>query len=95
MEIKFCTSKEEWDSRLVSHSEHAPFTQSWAWGEILLAEGKKVERLAVIEGGEVIAQAQVVYNNSSFGWRYAFCPKGPVISRKSKVESYVNCLCST
>ncbi len=78
MEIKIITDQKQWNEWLVANSETASFTQSWAWGEILLAEGKKVERLAVVEKGNVIAQAQVVYSSIMFGWQYSFCPKGPV-----------------
>lgn len=55
----------------------APFAQSWQWGDILIAEGKKVERLAVEKDGAVVALAQVVYMPLVLGWRYAFCSKGP------------------
>ncbi len=43
----------------------------------MLAEGKQVERLAVVEEEQVVAQAQVVYGLLPFGWQYAACPKGP------------------
>jgi lipid II:glycine glycyltransferase (peptidoglycan interpeptide bridge formation enzyme) len=55
------------------------FAQSWGWGDILIAEGKRVERLSVVENGQVIMNAQVVYSPLPFGWQYAFCPKGPAV----------------
>ncbi len=54
------------------------FPQAWEWGDILITEGKLVERLRVVEGGVTLAQLQVVYSSLPFGWQYAFCPKGPV-----------------
>ena len=86
MGVKICTNQEAWDSWFASHGSEAPFTQSWEWGEILIAEGKEVERLAVYDGEEVVAQAQVVYSKLPFGWRYAFCPKGPVVSERLKTK---------
>ncbi len=79
MKIINIANPEQWDNWLKNNSQHNPFTQSWAWGDILLAEGKNVERLAVVEGEQVLAQAQIVYSNLPFGWQYAFCPQGPVI----------------
>lgn len=86
MEIKNIADKYQWDNWFVQHATITPFTQSWAWGDILIAEGKKVERLAVVESGQVVAQAQVVYTRILFGWQYAFCPKGPIVeSSKSEI----------
>lgn len=76
MEIKIITDKEKWNDPSL------PFTQSWEWGEVLIAEGKEVERLAVFEGEEILARAQVIYQDLPFGWKYAFCPKGPVMKQQ-------------
>ena len=50
----------------------APFAQSWQWGDILIAEGKQVDRLAVEKDGEIVTVAQVIYMPLILGWRYAF-----------------------
>jgi lipid II:glycine glycyltransferase (peptidoglycan interpeptide bridge formation enzyme) len=55
------------------------FTQSSAWGSLLVQEGKVVERLGVFKEDRLILTAQVVYNSLPFGLRYAFCPQGPVL----------------
>lgn len=81
MKIVNIDNQEQWDEWLKTNSQYNSFAQSWAWGDILLAEGKQVERLAVVEGERVLAQAQVVYSSLPFGWQYAFCPCGPVMSR--------------
>lgn len=62
----------------ISRRLNASFAQSWQWGEIMITEGKEVERLVVKNDGEEVAVAQVVYLPLVFGWWYAFCPKGPV-----------------
>ncbi len=86
MKILNIANQDQWDGWLKNNSQHNPFTQSWAWGDILLAEGKKVERLAVVDGEKVLAQAQVVYSDLPLGWQYAFCPKGPVFE-KSEIRN--------
>jgi len=83
MKVKIVKNQENWDGWLNKTSQFSVFPQSFAWGDILIAEGKKVERLAVVEGDEVLLQAQVVYSKLPFGMKYAFCPKGPVIKSKT------------
>ena len=80
MKILSVTDQQQWDVWLKNNSQHSFFTQSWAWGDILLAEGKRIERLAVVDGEKVLGQAQVVYSQLPFGWQYAFCPGGPVMN---------------
>lgn len=87
MEIKNINNQKQWDQWLVDNASAGNFTQSWAWGDVLIAEGKKVERLAVVEGGAVLAQVQVVYNQVFFGWQYVFCSQGPIISSQFAVHS--------
>ncbi len=77
MKILNTDNQEQWDAWLKTKSQYNSFAQSWAWGDILAAEGKKVERLAVVDGEQVLAQAQIVYSALLFGWQYAACPKGP------------------
>ena len=81
MNIINIANQEQWDVWLKTNSQHNSFAQSWAWGDVLLAEGKKVERLAVVDGEQVLAQAQIVYSKIIFGWQYAACPKGPVVGK--------------
>jgi lipid II:glycine glycyltransferase (peptidoglycan interpeptide bridge formation enzyme) len=67
------------DSWLKDNTDRPPFSQSFEWEEILSREGKGVERLTVVDGEEPVAMALVEYHKLPFGWRYAFCPKGPVV----------------
>ena len=76
MEVKIIQNSNQWNE--AASRFHASFPQSWQWGEILRAEGKDVEFLAIENNGEVVMQTQVSFSNLPFGWKYAFCPKGPV-----------------
>ncbi len=78
MEVKKIQNNDSWDEWLVENSCFSSFSQSSRWGKILENEGKKVERLAVLDGEEIKAECQVVYSDLFFGLKYAFCPKGPV-----------------
>ena len=84
MEIQIIQDQKQWDDWLITNSDSSSFTQSWAWGDVLIAEEKKVERLAVVEGKAVLAQVQVVYNQVFFGWQYAFCPQGPTFDEERR-----------
>jgi len=80
MKVEVIDNQVKWDDWIKANSKYNSFAQSWDWGDILLSEGKKVERLAVVDGDKTVAQAQVVYNKLPFGWEYGFCPKGPAIT---------------
>lgn len=89
MEINSVVNQEQGDAWLKKNSAGPSFLQSWAWGEILRAEGKPVERLAIIDNGQTVAQAQVVYERiPGLGWQYAFCPAGPAAANESGVMNY-------
>lgn len=77
IEKKFETA----NSWLMQNTARAPFCQSFEWEEILSREGKDVERLTIVENDEAVAMALVEYHKLPFGWRYAFCPKGPIVKK--------------
>jgi len=84
MEVKIVKNQENWDDWLNKTSQFSAFPQSWAWGDILIVEGKKVERLAIIdENDEILAQAQVIYSNLPLGMKYAYAPKAPLFRLKT------------
>lgn len=89
MEIKSIIKQADWDSWLQKACLCASFAQSWAWGEILRSEGRSIERLALVDGERILMAAQVVYQDLSSSWRYAFCPSGPVIDKPAN-QSLVN-----
>ena len=76
MQVKTIQNLDEWNK--VASRLNIPFAQSWQWGDILITEGKNVERLTIEKDGAVVTAAQVVYLSLIFGWHYVFCPKGPV-----------------
>lgn len=81
MEIKAINNQNDWDNWLKLNCNHNPFSQSWDWGNILLSEGKNVERLAIFEGEQILSQTLVMSNKLFFGLKYAFSPHGPVVSQ--------------
>ena len=87
MVIEVIKNQEQWNVWLLSSSQPASFLQSWEWGDILLSEGKIVERLQVVEGGVVRAQAQIVFTQLPFGWQYGFCPGGPGVNVKCQMSN--------
>jgi len=87
MEIIKADNQANWDNWVIKETRLAPFPQSWEWGDILVSEDKKIERLAVIEGGATLAQAFVLYAELPLGTRYAFCPKGPIIAQSALSQS--------
>lgn len=82
MQIQPITDKNLWNSWLLSATApFNPFTQSWQWGEVLVAEGKNIERLGIFKDKNLAAIAQIIYQKAG-NWLYAFCPQGPNIDRK-------------
>lgn len=84
MQVRLATDYRRWDEWLIAQTKYSPFAQSSAWGDILIAEGRKrVERLEIWDGEACLAEAQCVFTDLPFGLRYAFCAKGPVMSKKT------------
>lgn len=79
MEIRIIKSQAEWGL-------DQPFTQTWSWGEVLSREKQVVERLAILEKGQIRARAQIVYRPLFLGWRYVFCPQGPVMEKETEAK---------
>ena len=77
MQVKIIKNQAEWSL------EH-PFAQTWSWGEVLGREKQIVERLAILESEQIVARAQIIYKPLFLGWRYAFCPQGPIIEEEIK-----------
>lgn len=75
-QIRQIKEKKLWDGLILTGK--TSFAQSWDWGELLVAEGKNILRLVVEEDGQNLLVVQVVLMNLPFGWKYAFCPKGPI-----------------
>lgn len=85
MEIQIADNKSVWDNFLLKNK--AVFTQSWDWGSVLLSEGKKIERLLVLDSSEIIAAVLVIYNFFPFGIKYVYSSWGPVFASGSESKS--------
>lgn len=74
--LREITDKKEWDE-LYSQAPVASgkFLQSWAWGELQLALGRKIFRFA--DSG---AFSLVIELPLPLGRKYWFCPKGPIVN---------------
>ena len=64
---------------LAGSSEGSGFMQSWEWSEFKEAEGARVERLGIFEGGALIGGAIVYRVATSLGVSPLAMPHGPVL----------------
>ena len=69
--------KKEWNDFIVAQG--GSFLQSWEWGEVMEADGRKIWRLAVQEdGGKILMAALAVKYDLPFKKCYLYVPRGPV-----------------
>ncbi|HAH30967.1 MAG TPA: methicillin resistance protein [Elusimicrobia bacterium] len=66
-------------NELVRSSEGTGFMQSWEWSEFKEAEGTRVERLGIFDGGSLIAGAIVYRVETSLGISPLTIPHGPLL----------------
>lgn len=81
MDIRLATpaDKETWDNFVIQNSPSS-FLQSWAWGEVLSADGRAPRRLMAQEGGEVRGLALAGLLQATRFFRYVYVPNGPVVA---------------
>ena len=73
------SQRDAWNT-FVAGSPYGHTLQSWEWGEIQSRAGWQAVRLALREGDEIRAAAQVLVRNLPYGLgRLAYVPKGPVL----------------
>ncbi|MBI4351229.1 MAG: peptidoglycan bridge formation glycyltransferase FemA/FemB family protein [Elusimicrobia bacterium] len=79
---------------LAASTEGSGFMQSWEWSEFKEAEGAKVERLGVFDGGKLLAGAMVYRVETTFGVSPLAMPHGPVLpwNDAGKAEACFNLL---
>lgn len=88
LDVRLSTDNKHWDSWL-HQRDVPPFTQSSAWADILVKENKTVELVEFRNDNAKVAQALLIFNTLPFGWRYAFCPRGPVVANdEEEAEVY-------
>lgn len=84
-EIKRCDDSKEWDEFILNHDGHP--LQLWGWGEVKASHGWIAERLFYVKQDVVIAAAQVLVRRLPAPFkRFAYIPRGPVVSSKNEVD---------
>lgn len=79
MKLVEVASRETWDA-FVSALPYAQFTQSWAWGEFQQSLGKKIVRYSIMEGKNILAATQLIFQPKRLFGGYWLCPRGPVFA---------------
>lgn len=71
------TNQEQLD-QFIRGTHMPPYLQSWAWGEFQAQYGRRVWRLGVSEGDDLVGAATVVAHQLVLGRTYLYLPHGPV-----------------
>ncbi len=77
MEIKEIINKMEWEGFLELCTDKT-FLQSWNWGEFQVSLGKKIWRLGIYEGDQLVSVALVIGMTAKRG-SFLLVPHGPVV----------------
>jgi lipid II:glycine glycyltransferase (peptidoglycan interpeptide bridge formation enzyme) len=78
MRFDLQTTPDEWDQFVALHPD-GHVLQCSAWAELKSAFGWRAERIAVRDGGRLVAGAQVLYRRLPLGTHIAYLPKGPLV----------------
>lgn len=93
MEIREATHEGEWNRFVETHGPRSgAFLHSWAWGQFQRSVGREVARLALYDGDEQAGAANVLIHRVPPGFRYAFCPRGPIVAPKERFKEAVRVL---
>ncbi len=92
--IKDNIGRIKWDEFIKANAVDGGFLQSWQWGEFQQSLGRKIFRLAVVDGAEIIAVAFIVKQDLPLTQSYLYLPRGPVIApdllhKKKSVEQFL------
>lgn len=74
MAVISVTRRQQWESHR-SPALTSEFLQSWDYGDFLIRAGRRVLRLGVEEGGQLVYQVQAVIHSLPFGKTYAYLPR--------------------
>ncbi len=66
-----------WDSFVIASKGH--IMQTWQWGELKAKFGWRAVRVALEEGGHLVAGAQILFRPLPPGISIAYIPKGPIV----------------
>lgn len=78
MQIININDKEQLN-KFIGMQKHSQFLQSWQWGEFQKNVSGNVVRLAVEDGGNLIAAGTLIKKILPMGKNYFYCPRGPMI----------------
>jgi peptidoglycan pentaglycine glycine transferase (the first glycine) len=79
MEARAITEAREWDGLVAAHPFGHPL-QCWGWGEVKRASGWKADRIALFDGAELRAAAQVLTRPlPGIPLSMTYVPRGPVV----------------
>ena len=80
MELREITDAATWDQAVANHPFGHPL-QCWGWGEVKRAAGWRAHRLAVYDGGQFRAGAQVLTRPlPGVPLTMLYAPRGPVVA---------------
>lgn len=72
-------NQELWDGFVTTQAKDFGFLQSWDWGEFQKSLGRKIIRLAIEDGGGIVAVALLIKHNLFLGKSYLYSPRGPLV----------------
>jgi lipid II:glycine glycyltransferase (peptidoglycan interpeptide bridge formation enzyme) len=82
--------KQIWNDFVANHA-YGHFLQSFEWGEVVLADGEKIRRIAVLDYDRIIAAVQLIIYRLPLKKSYLYIPRGPVLDwDKIKEKEKVN-----
>ena len=79
MELREITSPETWN-RIAGKLPLSSSLQSWGWGEVKRTSGWKPVRLALYDGDDPVAAAQLMERRLAGPLRMAYAPRGPALA---------------
>jgi len=89
MEIQLIDNKKEWQD-IMLRMRGASFLQSWEWGQVHVAQDKKVYRHVLLKAGRPLAAAQWIEMQLGLGRVYWLAPYGPVLACAPIDEVYTD-----
>lgn len=81
MEWKRIEDNQSWEAFIKRNGPRSgAFLHSWNWGGFQEVVGKKVKRMGMYQGEELVAVSELVEVSLPKGFTYLYCPRGPVVA---------------
>lgn len=77
--VEFYQDSKDYYDDFVIGQKHTAFLQSWAWGEFQQSLGKKVWRLGIKQGHNLVATATIINQPLPLDKSYLYIPRGPLM----------------